>query len=455
VSGWTARELAAALGLPVPAGEARYGEVATDTRALAPGAVFVALVGERFDGHAFLATAAAGGARAAVVQEGTPAVPGLTLFAVPDTRVALGKLATHRRRGVRGPVVAITGTNGKTATKEMAAAVLAARWRVHTTRGNLNNEVGVPLTLLAAPDGTEALVVEAGASVPGELARLRAIIEPTAAVITNVSAGHLEGFGDPQRVLAEKLSLADSVPLVVVGTEPPGLASGARALGGETVVAGLEPPADVRPDRWELDAEGHANLVFRGVAVRVPLAGRHQASNAMLALALANRLGVAPAAAAVALAAVRVPGGRWETHAVGDRTVINDAYNANPASMLAAFDTVQAVLGSRPLVLLLGTMRELGTAEAEAHARIADAAVRLGPTVLGAVGAFVPALERHARALGERLVTAADADALGRAVAPRVPARAVVLLKASRGVRMEQALPHLLQPREASCSTIS
>jgi UDP-N-acetylmuramoyl-tripeptide--D-alanyl-D-alanine ligase len=455
VSGWTARELAAALGLPVPAGDSRHGEITTDTRALASGAVFVALVGERFDGHAFLGAATAAGATAAVVREGTPPVAGLTLFAVPDTGAALGRLATHRRRRVGGPVVAITGTNGKTATKEMAAAVLAARWRVHTTRGNLNNEIGVPLTLLAAPDGTEALVVEAGASVPGELARLRAVIEPTAAVITNVSAGHLEGFGNLEGVLAEKLSLAHSVPLVVVGTEPPGLAAGARALAGETIVAGLEAPADLRPDRWEMDATGHAHLVFRGAEVRVPLAGRHQASNAMLALALGDRLGVAPAAGGAALAAARVPGGRWETHAVGDRTVINDAYNANPASMLAAFDTIRAVVGNRPLVLLLGTMRELGTAEAEAHARIADAAVRLGPAVLGAVGAFVPALERHARALGERLVTASDADALGRAVAPRVPARAVVLLKASRGVRMEQALPHLLQAREASCSTTS
>jgi UDP-N-acetylmuramoyl-tripeptide--D-alanyl-D-alanine ligase len=455
VSGWTTRDLATALGLPAPADDATHGEVATDTRSLGPRAVFVALAGERFDGHDFLAAAAAAGATAAVVRRGTAAVPGLRLFEVPDTRVALGRLATHRRRRVGGPVVAITGTNGKTATKEMGAAVLGARWRVHTTRGNLNNEVGVPLTLLAAPDGAEALVVEAGASVPGELARLRTVIEPTAAIITNVSAGHLEGFGSLEGVLAEKLSLAASVPLAVVGTEPPGLAAGARARGGETIVAGLEAPAEVRPERWELDRAGQARLVFRGVEMRVPVPGRHQAANAMLVLALAERLGVAPADAAPALGAARVPGGRWEAIAAGDRTVINDAYNANPASMLAAFDTVRAVLGDRPLVLLLGTMRELGSAEAEAHARIADAAVRLTPAVLGAVGAFVPALARHAGTLGDRLVTAPDADALGRAVAPRVPRRAVVLLKASRGVRMERALPHLLESREASCSTTS
>jgi UDP-N-acetylmuramoyl-tripeptide--D-alanyl-D-alanine ligase len=455
MSGWSAGELAAALGLPAPAEDLACGDIATDTRALAPGAVFVALTGERFDGHDFLPAAAAAGAAAAVVRAGTPPVAGLRMLEVPDTRAALGRLATHRRRRVRGPVVAITGTNGKTATKEMAAAALGARWRVHTTRGNLNNEVGVPLTLLAAPDDAEALVVEAGASIPGELARLRAIIEPTAAVITNVSAGHLEGFGSLAGVLAEKVSLAAGVPLAVVGTEPAALATAVRARGGETIVAGLDAGAEVRPEHWELDAAGHGRLVFRGVELRIPLPGRHQAANAMLVLALAERLGAALADAGAALAAAGVPGGRWETHDTGDRTVINDAYNANPASMLAAFETVRALVGDRPLVLLLGTMRELGTAEAEAHARIADAAVRLGPVVLGAVGAFVPALEPHARALGDRLVTAADADALGRAVAPRVPPRAVVLLKASRGVRMEQALPHLLESREAPCSTTS
>ena len=455
MSGWTARAVAAALGLPMPAEDAVYGAVGTDTGTILPGAVFVALAGERFDAHDFLPAAAAAGAAAAVVREGTPPVPGLVLYAVPDTRVALGRLATHRRRQVPGPVVAITGTNGKTATKEMTAAVLGARWRVHTTRANLNNEIGVPLTLLGAPEGTEALVVEAGASVPGEIARLRDIIAPTAAIVTNVSAGHVEGFGGLVGVLREKAALTAAVPLAVVGAEPPDLASLVWTLAGETVVAGLDSPADVRPDRWALDGAGHAELVFRGVMVRIPLAGRHQAANAMLALALAERLGIAPGAAAEALQQVRVPGGRWEVHTVGDRTVINDAYNANPASMHAAFATARAIQAGRPLVLLLGTMRELGTLHDAAHEEIAAAAVALAPALVGAVGAFVPALERHAKLLGDRLVTAADPDALGRAMATRIPARALVLLKASRGIRMEQALPHLLASREAPCSTTS
>lgn len=455
MSAWTARTVSAALDLRTPAGDAAYGAVETDTRSLRPGAVFVALSGERFDAHTFLPAAAAAGAAAAVVRIGTPPVPGLTLFEVPDTRVALGQLATYRRRQVPGPVVAITGTNGKTATKEMAASVLGARWRVHTTHANLNNEIGVPLTLLAAPEGTEALVVEAGASVPGEIARLRAIIEPTVAVITNVSAGHVEGFGDLDGVLVEKASLAMSVGCAVVGAEPPALAVRVRSLARETIVAGLDAPAEVRPDGWTLDRDGHVQLVFRGVTARVPLAGRHQGANAMLALALAEHLGIAPGAAAEALQGARVPAGRWEVHTVGERTVINDAYNANPASMHAAFATVRAIQADRPLVLLLGTMRELGAMHDAAHEEIADAALALAPVLVGAVGAFVPPLERRAPVLGDRLVVAPDPETLGKAIAARLPARALVLLKASRGVRMEQALPHLLASREAPCSTTS
>jgi UDP-N-acetylmuramoyl-tripeptide--D-alanyl-D-alanine ligase len=184
------------LGTTEPA-HATYPGVSTDTRQLAPGELFVALGGERFDAHTFLGQARDKGAGAAVVRRGTPRVDGLPLFEVADTLVALGALARARRRQLpRGsPVVAVTGSSGKTSTKELIRAVLATTYRVHATGGNLNNLVGVPLTLLSAPDDAEALVVEAGASVPGEIPRLRAVIEPTIAVITNVGYAHVEGFG--------------------------------------------------------------------------------------------------------------------------------------------------------------------------------------------------------------------------------------------------------------------
>jgi UDP-N-acetylmuramoyl-tripeptide--D-alanyl-D-alanine ligase len=161
---------------------------------------------------------------------------------------------------------------------------------VHATRGNLNNEVGVPLTLLATPDDADALVIEAGASVPGEIARLRDVIQPTVGIVTNVSAGHLQGFGGLEQVLSEKVSLLEGLPLAVVGTEPPALAAHARRAAARALTAGVGDDAEVRPDRWRLDAAGHPEIRFGGVTVSLPLAGKHQADNAMLALALADPL---------------------------------------------------------------------------------------------------------------------------------------------------------------------
>ena len=177
---WTSDEIAVALGVPAPA-KLTFDAISTDTRHLEPNTLFIALKGENFDAHNFLDKARTGGATAAVVRRGTPPVDGLPLFEVEDTLTALGLIARARRRlfPQGTPVVAITGSSGKTSTKEMIRAALSARYRVHATAGNLNNLIGVPLTILSAPDDTEALVVEAGASVPGEIARLRDIIEPT------------------------------------------------------------------------------------------------------------------------------------------------------------------------------------------------------------------------------------------------------------------------------------
>jgi UDP-N-acetylmuramoyl-tripeptide--D-alanyl-D-alanine ligase len=444
-----------ALGVTVAHAPSVYTAISTDTRTLGDGALFVALRGERFDGHDHLVAARDAGAVGAVVVDGTPDVPGLALYRVDDTRAALGRLAAFRRRVVAGPVVAITGTNGKTVTKELAALALATRWRVHATPGNLNNEIGVPLTLLNAPGDTQALVVEAGASVPGEISRLRRIITPSVAMVTNVSAGHLEGFGTLDDVLIEKASLLEGAPLAIVGTDPPGLATRARELAERVVVAGLAPAADVRPDSWKLDDLGRIELVYRGVPVRLPLAGRHQGANAMLVLALADVFRLDLLAVAKALTGVTLPGGRWEVHEFDDRLVINDAYNANPASLDAALATVQAIRRDRPLVVIVGTMLELGAEADRAHRAAAEAVLAVDPTLIGAVGAFVPAFKVTSAGLGDRLVTADTPDALGRALGPRIPAGAIVLLKGSRGVRLEQALPHLLPTREEPCSTTS
>lgn len=443
---WTAARVLRALGVKARSPAAlEFSSVSIDTRTLKSGALFVAIAGARFDGHTFLAAAAKAGARGAVVRRGTDSVPGLALFEVDDTLVALGKLARDRREEITGPVVAITGTNGKTSTKELIAAALGTRYRVHATSGNLNNLVGVPLTLLGAPEGTEALVVEAGASVPGEVARLRGIIEPGIGVITNVAPGHLEGFGTVEGVLEEKVSLLTDVPLALVGIDPPSLPAAARRAARRVLTVGLRAGAEVRPERWSLNPDGRGVILFRKQEIQLPLIGAHQAANAVFALALAAELKLDLATVARALAGVQLPPGRGEVLHSGRLTVINDAYNANPASLAAALDAVESMRGKRRLAVVVGSMLELGPEARAHHERMVDAILAVRPDVIGAVGEFVPPLQARARELGDRLVVANSADALGRKLAPRLLGDEIVLLKASRGVALERALPHLLK----------
>ncbi len=439
---WTDAEVRAALGLADPPRALAFTAVATDTRSLQAGALFVALAGERFDAHAFLADAKAAGAAGAIVRTGTPPVPGLTFYEVPDTLRALGDLARHRRRGLNGPVVAVTGTNGKTSTKEMLAAALRTRYRTHATRINLNNLVGVPLTILEAPDDTEAMVVEAGANLPGEILRHREVIEPSISVVTNVAAGHLEGFGSGEAVLREKLALTDGIALAVVGPEPPALAELARARARRVVTAGLS-GAERTPTGVDLLDDGSPRVTIGSRSFVLPARGRHQAGNAMLAWAVAEALGLDLDRVAVALAEVRLPGGRGELTRLGGLTILNDSYNANPASFRAAIELARALRRDRRLVFVAGTMRELGRASPALHAEIASLLVALKPDLLGAVGEFVEALAPYRDALGDRLLTAPDAAALGPPLAARLAGDELVVLKGSRGVALERILPDL------------
>jgi len=442
---WTSARVAEALRVRAPA-KLTFAAVSTDTRDLTPGTLFVALKGDRFDAHTFLAQARAKGAAAAVVRAGTPPVDGLPYFEVVDTLAALGLLARARRRLLApgSPVVAVTGSSGKTSTKEMIRAVLATTYRVHATSGNLNNLVGVPLTILAAPDGVEALVVEAGASVPGEIPRLRDVIEPTIAVITNVGYAHVEGFGSLAGVMQEKLALVEGVRVAVVGTDPPELAGEARCR-APTVVAGTGAGAQVRPDSAELDEEGHPHVTWRGQTVTLPVVGFHQIENAMLALAVGRETGADPARAVAALAGVRLPAGRGAVLSLGGLTVIDDTYNANPGSLRWALQFARwlADRRRRPLAVVVGSMLELGSEGARLHAAAAAEIVGLRPALVAAVGEFVPAFEPHRAALGERLITAPDADALGPRLKTALSGNEIVLLKASRGVALERVLRQL------------
>ena len=440
---WTEAAVREALGMR-GAGEGRtFTTVSTDTRSIVPGALFVALSGERFDAHQFLPAAAASGATAAIVRQGTPAVSGLDLLEVPDPLRAFGLLARARRRRLTGPVVAITGTNGKTSTKEMLAAVLGTRYVTYATRANLNNLVGVPLTILEAPEDTEAMVVEAGANLPGEIARYREIVEPRITIVTNAVAGHLEGFGSLGGVLAEKLSLTEAVELAIVGTEPPELATGARAQARRVRTAGLQ-GAELVPERVEMGPEARPVLTLGGVTFTLAARGLHQADNAVRVWAVVEELGLDRAASGRALEGFRLPGGRGELLEENGLTILNDCYNANPQSFRSVIATARALRGNRRLVMVAGTMRELGADSQRLHAEVARELVNLEPNLLAAVGDFVPALAPYAERLGDRLLTAADPLALGPLLAARVRPGDVVVLKASRGVALERVLPALL-----------
>jgi UDP-N-acetylmuramoyl-tripeptide--D-alanyl-D-alanine ligase len=441
---WSETAVRDALGLAPASSRAAltFSGISTDSRAIQRGALFVALRGERFDGHDYLAAVADAGATGAVVRRGTSAVQTLALFEVDDTLRGLGLLARARRRQISGPVVAVTGTNGKTSTKEMLAAVVGTRYRTYATRANLNNLIGVPLTILEAPPETEALIVEAGANLPGEMARYREIIEPSITVVTNAVAGHLEGFGSLAGVVEEKLSLTEGVALAIVGVDPPTLADGARKRAGRVRTAALA-GADLVPDEVALDESARPVMTIRGNTFTLAARGLHQADNAMRAWAVSEALDLDSNAVSRALERFAIPGGRGELIQEGALTILNDCYNANPQSFRAVIATAAAMRGSRRLVFVAGTMRELGDAAAALHQEIAEALVDLHPELLAAVGEFVPALEPYAGALRHRLVTASDPVLLAPRLAQHLRGDEIVVLKASRGVALERILPAL------------
>jgi UDP-N-acetylmuramoyl-tripeptide--D-alanyl-D-alanine ligase len=439
---WAEADVRKALGLPGPGEGRTFTSISTDTRSIPKGALFVALSGERFDAHDFLPAAAAAGAVAAVVRSGTAPVPGLSLLEVPDTLRAFGALARARRAKMPGPVVAVTGTNGKTSTKEMLAAALGTRYVTYATRANLNNLVGVPLTILESPAETEALVVEAGANLPGEIARYREIIRPDVVVITNAVAGHLEGFGSLEGVLDEKLALSEDVELAVVGVDPPALAEGARRRARRVRTAALQ-GAELTPKRVEIGSDARPILTMGGRTFTLAARGLHQADNAVRVWAVAEELALDLDQVAGALERFTLPGGRGELLQAGGLTILNDCYNANPQSFRAAIATAKSLRQGRPLVFVAGTMRELGAESAALHQRVAYELADLAPDLLAAVGEFVPALQPYAEQLGDRLVTAPDPLALAPLLSERLRGDEVVVLKASRGVALERILPAL------------
>ena len=447
---WTVARIADALGDDctgaIPRDDRPIARIATDTRHLAPGDCFVALVGERFDAHDFLSEAIALGATSVVVSrpERTAGL-GVPVFAVRNTLVALGALARYRRRAWSGTVIGVGGSNGKTTTKELIRSALAPCLTVHATSGNLNNLIGVPLTLLSLPDEAEVAVIEMGINVPGEMVRLRGIVEANLVVMTSVSEEHLEGLGSLEGVMREESEIFDGAAIAVVPASQPEIAVAATGRAARIVSAGLD-AGDVRASQWSIGADGLGEIEIEGVIARPSARGTHNLRNAMLALAVARELGVPMADAARGIARATFPSMRMEMASIGTgrATLINDAYNASPASMRAAIDVLAGSGAGRQRVAVLGTMRELGVHAPRLHEEVARAVLASPVELVAGMGEIGEAL----RAVGSndpRVVVAADVEELWTALEPRLAPDAVILLKASRGVKLERLVPPLTE----------
>ncbi len=419
--------------------DAPVSSVGTDTRVAAPASLFVAIAGPRFDGHEHLDEALAAGAAAAMVRRGTVGPPGLPLIEVDDTRAGLGRLASAwRLQLVNTSVIAVTGTVGKTSTKDTLATVCAVGGEVAASPRSFNNDLGVPLTILAARPHHDVLVAEVGTSGPGEIAPLAAMLAPDVAVVTLVGRGHLAGLGTLAEVAAEKYTLLEAL-----GPDGTGIVRHQAWPLPECAAAvttfGPEPTADhVLTDR------GPGWMAFENRRWEVGLPGGHGALNALAALLAARAIGRPDADIATGLARATASPQRMDVVSIGTVRVIDDTWNANPESVVASLASAREV-SNGPLVVVLGDMLELGADEHQHHQALAPHVERLVST--GAVRSVMligPAMGSLAGALGaawtdvERIHEPVGDDACMRRIAQRIRPGDTVLLKASRGVALER-----------------
>ena len=431
-----------------------------DSRTLKPGDLFFAIRGERFDGHAYIAAAVEGGASGVIVDDaGTAAgvAGGRTVIVVGDTIAALQSLARHIRRESGAKVTAITGSAGKTTTKETAAAFLEQRYSVFRNRGNLNNHIGLPLSLLELRHGPEMAVVELGMNHAGEISRLVRIAEPDVRVWTNVGPAHLEFFGSVEAIAdakAEILENARPAHVLVANADDPLVLARARRFGGRVVTFGLTASADVRAsDVHDLGLDGvEATLQTPGgqARFRSPLVGDANLANVLAATAVAQEFDVPLRDIVAKAATLRPMRHRFEVHRLASGvTVIDDSYNSNPIALERSLQVLGAQQGATRRVGIIGEMLELGEASPAWHERCGRAAAAARLDRLVTVGGDpVRALGRAAVAAGlaEALVThvATSPDA-ARVAAGWVVKGDVVLVKGSRGIRTEVVVERLIE----------
>ncbi|MBI4259502.1 MAG: UDP-N-acetylmuramoyl-tripeptide--D-alanyl-D-alanine ligase [Actinobacteria bacterium] len=395
-------EVAAATGGRVVGDDVEVRSVVVDSRKAEPDSLFVALTGEVTDGHGFVADARGAGAVAALVAaDGAALGPGVV---VPDTGAALLALAAAERGAFAGRVVGITGSTGKTSTKDLVAAVLEVRHRVAASPASFNNQVGLPLTVLGMEPGTEVLVCEMGASSVGEIRMMCRVARPDVGVVTNVGLAHLGRFGSRENIVRAKAELVEELPadgIAVLNADDPVVRGYAARTDARSVLYGAARDADVRAEDVSLDDLGQASFTLVSGTdrerVQLGVPGEHMVSNALAAAATGIALGVGPAGCAAALEAARVSAWRMETFTTpGGIRVLNDAYNANPTSMPAALKAARWMSRDGRCIAVLGHMAELGEASREEHERIGEIVARLGIDELVVVGEEARPLARGA-----------------------------------------------------------
>ena len=446
----TAREICAAVGgtLLQDSGAPVTG-VTTDSRAVQPGQLFIPLVGERFDGHAYIAKALEGGAAGCLTAAAPETLlPGKLYIQVADTRLALKALASWYRNKFDLPVVQVTGSAGKTTTKEMIASVLSQRYNTLRTEGNFNNDIGVPLTLLRLTPEDEAAVVEMGMSHLGEIRVLTHLAQPDIAIITNIGTSHIGNLGSQEMICQAKLEILEGLRAggtVVLNGDDPFLSAVSVPDQFRRCTFGIEnPDTDVLAENIRLTAEGSAfDIAFAGerYPAEIRLAGRHNIANALAAFAAGVTGGVPPQKAAAALAGGEPEGMRQRPLTLGGCTVIEDCYNANPDSMRAALRVLREYKGRH--VALLGDMLELGDFSKAEHRRIGEAAAA-SADLLVAVGAFAKDVAEGAQTGGMKTVYTPERAEAAALLKTLLRPGDVLLVKGSRGMRMERALAMFL-----------
>lgn len=443
-------QLAKPLGGNLLGNDAQFDSVSIDARAVRPGGLFVALPGERVDGHDYLAQARANGAAAALV---TQAIDDpLPQLLVHDCRYALGQLSALARTAFSGPLVAITGSSGKTTVKEMLAAILrervAAPSQVLATRGNLNNELGVPLTLLELAAEHQYAVIEMGAAELGDISYSMALAKPAVSILTNAGMAHVGRFGSPEAIARAKGEiLTDLGPegQAVINLDSPWFEQWYQYLGKRKSLAFslTNPTAELRAESVELDQRGCPGFLLvtpkGSITVQLNLLGQHNIANALAAAGAAQLLGTDLELIRRGLAQVTpVPGRVLPVEGEGGALIIDDSYNANPASVKAAIDILAALQGRR--ILVLGDMGELGEWEQESHREVGTYAREKGLDGLYAVGRLsalaVDSFGQGALLFGSR-------TDLVEALRPELDADTRVLVKGSRSAAMEEVVAGL------------